>query len=385
MYSQKKERFFMNSIKKAVCFICIFLVPFSLKGDETQTYTFTVQAAWPSGNILYENLTMFAQSVEKMSNGRIKIKTHPADAIVPVSELIDAVSKKVIDGAHTAPGYNMGRDRTAIPLSHGNLFGMDGEDIFGWYYYGGGLTLLDEWYQQKIQANVVAFPIGNAGNQPFGWMKKPIKNWDDLKGVKFRTYGINSDVLNKAGMAIVNIPGGEVAAAGDRGLIDGCEFAGAKTDIQLGFQKIWKNYYAKGVSERVSVIVIVFNKETLDKLPDDLKAIIKAATIETYALWNQYFKKENARSMQEIVQKHAVTVFDLPADIKLKQIEISEEIEKNDADKNPFYKKVLDSQKAYAQELVPYRLSNEISYDTLGDYYWKDKVYIKRPTETGTK
>ena len=44
--------------------------------------------------------------------------------------------------------------------------------------------------------------------------------------------------------------------------------------------------------------------------------------------------------------------------------------------KNPFYKKVIDSQKAYAEQIVPFKLSWFPPYDFAGNYYWKDKVYL---------
>ena len=46
--------------------------------------------------------------------------------------------------------------------------------------------------------------------------------------------------------------------------------------------------------------------------------------------------------------------------------------------KYPFYKKAMDSQKAYAEKIVPFKLSWFPPYNFAGEYYWKDKVYLQK-------
>ena len=38
---------------------------------------------------------------------------------------------------------------------------------------------------------------------------------------------------------------------------------------------------------------------------------------------------------------------------------------------NPFFNKVYQSQKEYAQRIVPYKRLNEPPYAVAADYYWK--------------
>jgi TRAP-type mannitol/chloroaromatic compound transport system substrate-binding protein len=53
-----------------------------------------------------------------------------------------------------------------------------------------------------------------------------------------------------------------------------------------------------------------------------------------------------------------------------------EKIQAEYAAKDPFYKKVIDSQKKYAELIVPFRMSWYPPYDFAGKYYWKDKIYL---------
>src|SRR3977135_1128520 len=52
-------------------------------------------------------------------------------------------------------------------------FGMDHFDFLGWLYEGGGLDMYWEFYRDVLKLNIVAFPIGGASPQAFGWFKRP--------------------------------------------------------------------------------------------------------------------------------------------------------------------------------------------------------------------
>jgi len=173
-------------------------------------FKLTFQATWPTGLTLYENFKWFAARVDKMSGGRLKIKTQPAGAIVPAFEVLDAVNKGVIDGGHAWGAYWVGKNKTAVLFTGGpgGTFGMDFMDYMGWMYEGGGIKLYNEFYQKILKMNVKVIPVMAAGPQAFGWFKKPIKNLADFKGMKCRQTGMASEVYKAMGMTVVNMPGG---------------------------------------------------------------------------------------------------------------------------------------------------------------------------------
>ena len=148
-----------------------------------QTKTLKMQATWPASQTLYENFTYFADRVNKLSAGALKIETMPAGQVVPPFEVLDATHKKVLDGAHAWAGYWTGKNKTAILFTGGpgGTFGMDYTDAIGWLYHGGGLELYNEFYQKELKLNLVVFPILPSGPQAFGWFKKPIQTVEDLK------------------------------------------------------------------------------------------------------------------------------------------------------------------------------------------------------------
>src|SRR5829696_5973402 len=181
-----------------------------------------MQSTWPASLTLQDNFRFFAERVDKLTSSQLKIEAMAAGQVVPAFEVLDATHKKVIDGAHAVSYYWVGKSKAATLFSStpAGPFGMDQMDFMGWLYEGGGLDLWWEFYQKELKMNVVAFPILPSSPQAFGWFKRPIKNLADFKGMKCRQTGINAEVFQRMGMSTVNMPGGEIIPAAQRGVID---------------------------------------------------------------------------------------------------------------------------------------------------------------------
>ncbi len=345
-------------------------------GIPAGSFSLKVQAAWPETLTLYENLTEFAERVETLSAGRLKIEPLPAGAVVPVLEIQDAVDQGVVDGGHTGMGFIADKHRAAIPLSHGPVFGMDTVDMYGWYYEGGGWELIQEWYQDVLGLNVVSFPIGPVGPQAMGWFTEPINSLRDLQGVNYRGYGIGNEVYGRMGVNVVTLPGGDIVPALEKGEIVAAEWVGGIEDLNLGIHKVLKTHYTPGMQEPVSNIELVINKEVYDGLPPDLQSIIRTAADATFIRWWVKFQKQNAQAYSEMAQVNGVDVLRTPDEIMYEFLEVYDEIVKDDS-RDPFYEKVIQSQKAYARTVVPYRLSIWPDYDFAGKYFWEEEIYLK--------
>jgi TRAP-type mannitol/chloroaromatic compound transport system substrate-binding protein len=338
-------------------------------------FVLTFQATWPSGLTLFDNFKFFADRVKKMSDGRLIIKTLPAGAIVPAFELLDATSKGVVDGAHAWAGYWVGKDRAAILMTGGpgGTFGMDVLDYLGWMYDGGGLDLYQELYQKVLKMNVKVFPILSAGPQAFGWFKRPIKDLEDFKGMKCRQTGMAAEVYKEMGMSPVNMPAGEILPAGERGVIDCAEWIGGIEDLQLGLHNVWKYYYTPGMHEFTTVGELLINLDTWNSLPPDLQQMVASACTETlFRHWAKW-QRQNADALKEFVEVHGVTVLKTPDAILYAFLKAWDKIAAEESEKNPFFKKVLASQRDYASNVVPAKMFAFPPYSFAGEYYWPTK------------
>ena len=118
---------------------------------QAQTRTLNMQSSWPASLTLHENFTYFAERVDKLSGGTLKIDAMPAGQVVPAFEVLDATHKKVIDGAHSWAGYWTGKNKASILFTGGpgGTFGMDMIDAMGWLHHGGGIELYQEFYRDS--------------------------------------------------------------------------------------------------------------------------------------------------------------------------------------------------------------------------------------------
>jgi TRAP-type mannitol/chloroaromatic compound transport system substrate-binding protein len=346
----------------------------SVQQADAQTRSLKMQATWPSSQTLYENFTYFAERVDKLSGGSLKIETMPAGQIVPPFEVLDATHKKVLDGAHAWAGYWTGKNKTSILFTGGpGALGMDFIDTMGWHYHGGGLELYNEFYQKELKLNVVVFPILPSGPQAFGWFKRPIQTVEDMKGMKCRQTGIAGEVWQALGFTVVNIPGGEITPSAQRGVIDCAEWVGGVEDLRFGFHNLWKYHYVPGVHESVTIGELLINGDVWKSLTPQHQEIIKSAANETFLVWWAKWQKQNADAVKELQEKHGVQVLRTPPDILRLFLKKWDEIAAEEASKNPFFKRVHDSQRAYASVVVPYKRFYFPPYSFLANMYFPEK------------
>jgi TRAP-type mannitol/chloroaromatic compound transport system substrate-binding protein len=347
-----------------------------------QQSSIKMQATWPASLTLYENFTYFVERVGKLSNGAMKIDAMPAGQVVPAFEVLDATHKKVLDGAHAWSGYWTGKSKTAILFTGGpgGTFGMDMIDAIGWMHHGGGIDLAQEFFQKELKLNLFWYPILPSGPQAFGWFKRPVKNLADFKGMKCRQTGLAAEVWQRMGMQTVNMPGGEIIPSAQRGVIDCAEWVGGVEDLRLGFHNVWKYHYTPGMHENVTIGEIVFNLDVWKQFSPQQQEWVKSAANETFLIWWAKWQKQNADAIKELQEKHGVRILRTPPDILLGFLKEWDKLAAEEGQKNPFFKKVHDSQRQYAAVVVPAKRFYFPPYSFAANYYFPEGA-AKRPAD----
>jgi len=363
-----------HSIRSLVALACA--AAFTGGVQAQQTVTLKMQATWPSSLTLYDNFTFFADRVSKISGGTLKIDAMPAGQVVPAFEVLDATHKKVLDGAHSWSGYWVGKNKTAILMTGGpgGTFGMDMIDALGWMQNGGGLELAQDFFQKELKLNIQWFPILPSGPQAFGWFKRPIKNLADFKGMKCRQTGMAAEVFQRMGMQTVNMPGGEIIPSAQRGVIDCAEWVGGVEDLRLGFHNVWKYHYTPGMHENNSIGELGFNLDVWKSFTPQQQEAANSAVKDTFITWITRWQKQNADAMEEMVQKHGARILRTPPDILLASLKAWDEVAKENSDKSPTFKKVYESQCAYAAKVVPAKRYMFPPYSFAANYYWPQET-----------
>jgi TRAP-type mannitol/chloroaromatic compound transport system substrate-binding protein len=283
-----------------------------------------------------------------MSGGDLKIEVLPAGAVVPAFGLLDAVSKGVLDGGHGVLVYHYGKNTALALWGSGPGYGMDANMLLAWHKYGGGKALLEKIFA-TIGADVVSFPYAPLYSQPLGWFKKPMQTVDDFKGLKYRTVGISIDLFTAMGAAVNALPGGEIVAAIDRGLLDAAEFNNASSDRALGFADVSKICMLQSYHQNSEQLEISFNKTKFSGLPPKLRALIEGA-VEACSqdmMWKAIDR--NSQDYITLQTTDKVRFFRTPDSILKRQLELYDEIGKKYVASNPLFKEIIQSQLAFAK------------------------------------
>ncbi len=338
--------------------------------SKAQTVSLRFQSTWPAKDIFHEYANDFAKTVNDMAGGRLKIEVLPSGSVVPAFQLLDAVNKGTLDGGHGVLAYHYGKSTALALWGSGPAFGMDPNMVLSWHYYGGGKALLEEIYK-SLNIDVVSYVYGPMPTQPLGWFKKPIAKVEDMKGLKFRTVGLSIDVFKELGMAVNPLPGGEIVPALDRGLIDAAEFNNATSDRILGFPDVVKNCMLQSFHQSGEQFEILFNKGKLDALPAELKAIIDHSVQAASADMSWKAIQRNSQDYIELKTKDKINFYKTPDAILRAQLAAWDKVTSAKAAENALFKKVMDSQKAFAQRAGQWQNDYMVDFKMAWNHYFR--------------
>jgi TRAP-type mannitol/chloroaromatic compound transport system substrate-binding protein len=305
-----------------------------------------------------------AKIVEEMSAGRFRIEVYPGGQIVPPFECFDAASKGTIEAYMGAPYYWVAKE-SAFEWLATIPFGMNPQGMLAWYYEGDGLKLSEETY---AAFNLVPRPGTAVPAQMAGWFRKKINTIGDFKGLKMRMGPrLGGKVIDRAGATTVVIPGADVYAALERGVIDAAEWGWPHDDMQLGLHKTARYYYYPGWHEPGLVLDFGFNKKAYDALPGDLRRTLDhaAAAVQVYA--RTEFQPQNATALERLKTefKGKVEILQLPVPVLRDLKKLAAEVVRGESEKTPMARKVHASYTRFQALIGPWDHMAEGAYHQL--------------------
>lgn len=330
--------------------------------------TLKMQAAW-GGGIFLENAQSYVSRVNAMAGGALKIDLLAVDSVVKTSQMQDAVHRGVLDAAHYVPAYWYSKSKAASLFGTGPCFGWSSQEVLGWVYYGGGQELFDE-LMGSLGLNVVSFFNSPMPAQPLGWFKKQITDASQMKGLKYRTVGLAADVMLEMGMSVVQLPGGEIQPAMKSGLIDAAEFNNPTSDRDFGMQDVSKEYMLASFHQSQEFFEVTFNKKKYDSLADELKAILKYASEAENSNFYWHNTKRYSEDLIKLQTESGVNVHRTPDSVMADQLTAWDVVVDRISAEDPFFAKVVASQKAYAKDVMNYLNLNQPDYKLAYNHYF---------------
>lgn len=332
-----------------------------------------MQGAWGAKDIFNEMAEEYVKRVNEMAGGRLRIDYLVAGAVVKPFEVMDATSKGVLDACHSVPVYWYGKSKVASLFGSGPINGCDAHQTLAWIYRGGGLALYNELLG-KIGLDVVGFFALPMPTQPLGWFKKPITGAAGLKGLKYRTVGLAADLFQEMGTKVTQLPGGEIMPAIEKGVIDAFEFNNPTSDMRFGAQDVLKNYMMGSYHQAMEFFEIAINKKKWNSLPKDVQAILQYAA-EAASSANYWTAMDNySKDLQLLITRDKVNVIRTPKSIFVEQLKAWDTVTARLSKEDPFFAKVVESQRAWAKRVAYYHFLNDADYKLGYEHVFKTKV-----------
>lgn len=272
----------------------------------------------------------FADQLRLASDGRIDIQLFGAGQLIPPLEMFDAVANGVIDMAHSASFYWIGK-RPAAAFFTAVPFGLTPLQHQAWLDEGGGNQL---WQQLYADFGIIPMAAGNTGTHMAGWFKRPINRLDDVRGLNLRMAGLGGAVFRALGANPIALAPSEMIGALASGVVDGVEFLGPWIDRSFGFQKYAPYYYGPSFNKPNGSAELLIAADLFQKLTPSDQALIRHIADRTNQRALSTANWQNAVMLKEIEQ--AATLTRLPADIQRAAARIAPDIIEAAMESDPF-------------------------------------------------
>jgi TRAP-type mannitol/chloroaromatic compound transport system substrate-binding protein len=329
--------------------------------SRAQTTTLKMQTSWPATDIFTDMANQYITRVNEMAGGRLKIDLLHGGAVVHPFQVLDGVHGGQIDAAHTVTVYWYGKHKAASLFGTGPVFGFNANEGLGWIHAGGGKELFEELQTQIMKLNVKSFFSMPMPTQPLGWFKKPVTSANDLKGLKYRTVGLAADLNQAMGLAVAQLPGGEIVPAMERGVIDAFEYNNPTSDRRFGAHNVAKNYMLGSHHQATEYFEIMFNRAKFNGLPKEQQAILQYAAEAASSASEWFAMRQYSDDLQDLINKEKVNVLRTPQGVFDAQIKAWDGLIAT-LGQDPFMKKVMDSQKEWVRKVVFYNMMNATDY-----------------------
>jgi TRAP-type mannitol/chloroaromatic compound transport system substrate-binding protein len=328
-------------------------------GQAQPSFDWQMATSWPVAlDTIFGGAQIFAERVGAMTNGKFKITPRAAGELAPGTQVLDAVSQNAVPLGHTASYYYIGKSPvtafgTAIP------FGLTAQQQNAWLYDGGGLKLLQDFYQRKF--GIIQFPAGNTGAQMGGWFRQEIKTPADLQGLKMRIPGLGGQVMTKLGVTVQVLAGGEIFQALQTGAVDAAEWVGPYDDEKLGFYKVAQYYYYPGWWEPGPSLEVEVNLARWQELPVEYQEAVKTAAAQANVEMLARYDSRNQAALQSLLSQ-GVKLTPYSKEILDAANNAANQLFDEFSGKDPDFKAIYDQWKPFRDSVRAWNKINEASF-----------------------
>jgi len=287
-------------LRTATAGLAISLALPAYSADITLKYAFFA----PEGTFPGRQMQHWAQEVAKRTNGKVEVQMYPGGSLLNAREMWDGVTMGITDIGLSAPSYDPGR----FPLTSGVALPLGFPDATT------ASRILWEVTKESQPKEFEQFKILAMFTSEPGYIqsRKPVRNLEDLKGMRLRATGSGVPVVNALGGSAVGMSMPEVPQAVQTGVIDG---AMTSREILQDFRLAENLKFVTDYPMVVSTFAAVMDKKKWDALPDDVKKVFDALAEEMPEWTGKYHDETNVKAALAWAEKeHGVEILELSED-----------------------------------------------------------------------
>lgn len=307
-----------------------------------------MQVAYPPGDPTYDvHSKETAKLIEKAAGEKVKIDLFSPGALCTVPEMVNAVSKGMIDmGNIYGPAY-----AGAVPVAD-----VEAGLPFTWMnpqqvielFWGSNYRMIDTIREGWAKKNIFYLYPSSCGSYPF-LLTFPVNRIADFKGHKIRGMGATGEWLKRAGAAAVTMPGGEIYMAIKLGTIQGTPFPPQLLET-LKLKEVVKYIISPGLVAPPNTCMVI-NMDSWKALPEAAKKAVTddKKAIEVYLANGKAYQAYDDKALTE-AYKLGIKNITLP-DNEIKEARrIAVEVWDMVGAKDPYSKKALEIWKRYVAD-----------------------------------
>jgi TRAP-type transport system periplasmic protein len=251
----------------------------------------------------------FAKKVEELTGGKVKIKVFPSETLGSAAQLADSVKTGITDIAFFVPSYTPGRFPRTSALDLPFLFDSAEHTTLVFY------DLYERYLADDYKDYKVLWLYSCDPGQFFS-VSKPIRNLEELKGMKIRASSADmSKALKLLGANPVGMPLSELHMALDKKVIDGTL---APTSAVYDFKITDLIKHSTRLNIYTAPMVVVMNKEKFNTLPDYAKKAIEKASGKAWGL--------RAAKIYDTLDADTVKKVNVPGAMQIYRLSVAEKL-----------------------------------------------------------
>ena len=304
---------------------------------------------WPMASAFSSELVQYGslgkrvtEKIAQISDGSIQLVFHEPNSLMAPLAMFDGLREGRLHAAWAAPSHWVSQDE-ALALFSAVPFGPRAGEYAAWLYHGGGYALMDAIYAQY---GIKSLVCGVAAPEAAGWFRREVSSVAELRGLRMRFFGLGSRVMERLGVETQLLGGGDIYLALEHGRIDATEFNMPAIDRALGFHKVAKHYYFPGWHQQASLLELMFNRNSWDRLSATQQAQIEVACGDNFRAGLAEGEAIQAAALAEL-EAQGVTLHRWPPEVlaalERTWIEVAEEL----SEQNPNFKRVWTSLSAF--------------------------------------